>query len=199
MKRNKRVNYFLTFLWKATSACLPQRDQEESGEGEEIAEKRKRTCQANTYKKDWIERSTRKIFFFIFPHGLCYITASKIREWLENGLSMWLSIRHCHSIPWHNMLRLSYFDTVAMQMLGLEPDMCMLLGPGEGFGLTFMVKTVSSPSPFPCHALAAMLTKTPCWDQMLGSSNFHSKFWYKVVKINYRPKIKKIHYMKIVL
>jgi len=100
-------------------------------------------------------------------------------------------IRHCHSIPWHNMLRLSYFDTVAMQMLGLEPDMCMLLGPGEGFGLTFMVKTVSSPSPFLCHALAAMLTKTPCWDEMLGSSNFHSKFWYKVVKINYRPKIKK--------
>ena len=199
MKRNKRVNYFLTFLWKATSACLPQRDQEESGEGEEIAEKRKRTCQSNTYKKDWIKRSTRKIFFSFSLTDCATLLHLKTCHGPVMGWACGCPIRHCHSIPWHNMLRLSYFDTVAMQMLGLEPDMCMLLGPGEGFGLTFMVKTVSSPSPFLCHALEAMLTKTPCWDEMLGSSNFHSKFWYKVIKINYRPKIKKIHYMKIVL
>ena len=60
------------------------------------------------------------------------------------------------------MLRLSYFDVVAMQMLGLEPDMCMLLVRGEGSGLTLMVKTVSGPSPFLCHALVVMLTKPPC-------------------------------------
>ena len=31
---------------------IPQRDQEESGEGEEIVEKRKRTFQSNIYKKN---------------------------------------------------------------------------------------------------------------------------------------------------